>query len=94
MGSRGLMDQWVPPASKVLEVKEESPVLLDRSAHGEKTDHRGPWVCPALKDPAGCQFQERLAALDQRETPVTQAYLDRKVYLVLPVTLARSDQLE
>lgn len=32
----------------------------DRSAHGVISDHLGPWVFPALKDPAGFQFQERL----------------------------------
>lgn len=84
----------MPPAAKVLEVREEKLVLLDQSAHGEITDHRGPWVCPALKDPAGCQFLERLAVLDQREMPVTLAYLDRKVHLVLLDLLGRSEQLE
>lgn len=84
----------MPPAAKVPEVKEERPVLLGRSARVEITDHRGPWVCPVLKDPAGCRFQERQAALDQRETPVTLDYLDRKVHLELLVPPARSDQLE
>lgn len=84
----------MPLAAKVPEVKEEKLVLLDQSVRVERTDHLGPWVCPALKDPAGCRFQEKLAALDQREIPVTQAYLGRKVHLVLPELLAQSDQLE
>lgn len=84
----------MPPVAKVPEVKGENPVLLDRSVHGEISDHLGPWACLVLKDPSGCRFQERLAALDQRETPVTLAYLDRKVYLDLLVASDRSDQLE
>lgn len=75
-------------------MKEGRPVQLDPSDPGEIWDHRGPWVCPALKDPADCRFQERPAARDQRENPVTQAYLDRKVHLGLLVLEAPSDQLE
>lgn len=75
-------------------MKEESPVLLDRWARGEILDHLGPWVCPALKDQAGCRFQEKLAVLDQRETPVIQAYLGRKVLVVLLVLLAQWDPPE
>lgn len=81
-------------AAKAPEVKEERPVLLDQWGHEEITDHLGPWVCPDLKDRAGCRFQERLAVLDQRETPVTLAYLDRKVHRVLLVLSAPSEQWE
>lgn len=84
----------MPPAAKDPEVKEESPVPLGRSARVEITDHRGPWVCLALKDPAACRFLERLAALDQRETTVTRAYRDRKVRLVLAALPDPWDQLE
>lgn len=75
----------MPPAAKVLEVKEERLVLLDPSARGERMDHLGPWVCLALKDPSACRSLERLAAPDQRETLETLAYLDRKVHLDLLV---------
>ncbi|CAB1444967.1 unnamed protein product [Pleuronectes platessa] len=68
--------------------------LKGRSARGGITDHRGPWVYPALKDPAGCRFQERLAGLDPRETTETLVYLDRRVHLVLQGLTARSDRRE
>lgn len=82
------------PAAKVLEVKEERSVLLDPSAHGERTDHRDPWVYLALKDPSACRSLERLAAPDQRETQETLAYLDRKVHLDLLDLQAPSDRLD
>lgn len=84
----------MPRAAKAPEVKEERAVLLDPAGRGETSDHLDPWVCPDLKDPAGCRFQARLAAPDLRETSETRACLDRKVHEGLQGPPDPSDRLE
>ncbi|CAB1342756.1 unnamed protein product, partial [Coregonus sp. 'balchen'] len=73
-----MFDIVAHPVAKVPGVKEGRLARLVQLDRVEIQDCQDLWVCPGLKDLAGCLFQEKPAAKDRKAKLVILGYLDRK----------------